>query len=197
MITFNGNGKYYSTRVRREFPVGSRWGRLVVRDYTHTVHKGYTRWSVICDCDCGSTKTVDYPKTLRAGLTKSCGCLNKELASNRRKGKQPIGALPFGRATYTNYRRSASLRGLPFTLDFENFCWLIKQNCTYCGIPPRQRRKIKRTEICNGVDRLSPKEGYVTGNVVPCCKECNRAKGALTVDEFVAWIERLVSFVSN
>jgi len=33
--------------------------------------------------------------------------------------------------------------------------------------------------------------GYVEGNVVPCCKDCNRAKWDLTVTEFADSIRRI------
>ena len=42
---------------------------------------GKTRW--LCRCDCGSEKVI-YLTNLLRGLTKSCGCLQKERASAAR-----------------------------------------------------------------------------------------------------------------
>ena len=60
-----------------------RFGRLVVVDKAedHISYSGknsYAAWN--CICDCGNTKRV-LEKNLLAGLTKSCGCLHKEIAT--------------------------------------------------------------------------------------------------------------------
>lgn len=41
----------------------------------------------------------------------------------------------------------------------------------------------------NGIDRIDSNDGYVQGNVVPCCKYCNMAKMDRTQDEFLKWAE--------
>lgn len=55
---------------------GCRFGRLVAKE---RVGK---KW--LCACDCGNEKLV-LPSNIKRGLTKSCGCLNKELAPLRAK----------------------------------------------------------------------------------------------------------------
>ena len=58
--------------------VGERFGRLVV------LHKDPNKkryW--ICKCDCGKIISA-FSGNLLSRLTKSCGCLNSELASQRR-----------------------------------------------------------------------------------------------------------------
>ena len=58
-----------------------KFGRLTVidRGENHVSPSGrkYATWN--CLCECGNTKKV-LEKNLLAGLTKSCGCLHKELA---------------------------------------------------------------------------------------------------------------------
>lgn len=56
---------------------GKRFGRLVViyRDGKCVPVK----W--VCKCDCGKTKSI-HKSALLAGLTKSCGCYNSEVARN-------------------------------------------------------------------------------------------------------------------
>ena len=58
---------------------GKRFGRLLVleRDMSVDKKKG-AYW--ICKCDCGTIKSVSA-NSLRAGGTKSCGCLNREINS--------------------------------------------------------------------------------------------------------------------
>jgi len=36
-----------------------------------------------------------------------------------------------------------------------------------------------------GIDRWDNSQGYLADNVVPCCKDCNRAKNTRTPREFV------------
>lgn len=60
---------------------GARLGRLtLVSQETFTKNISRSRW--LCRCDCGQTKIVSY-EGLRAGNTKSCGCLRKEVTRDR------------------------------------------------------------------------------------------------------------------
>jgi hypothetical protein len=63
--------------------VGRRFGRLLVlRLEGIKEHKAY--WQ--CKCDCGNFTTA-FGNNLKRGTTKSCGCIQKENASNRLKEK--------------------------------------------------------------------------------------------------------------
>ncbi len=59
---------------------GDRFGRLVIINEIEKkiTKKGNKERRVLCECDCGKETTV-YFKNLRSGLTKSCGCLRKDL----------------------------------------------------------------------------------------------------------------------
>lgn len=59
---------------------GQMFNRLEVIQEAETI-KGKRR--VLCKCTCGEETTVDLYK-LRNGITKSCGCLGRELASRPR-----------------------------------------------------------------------------------------------------------------
>ena len=61
---------------------GKRYGRLLVlkRDFTKYNKSRHTFW--ICKCDCGETVSINET-SLQNSDTKSCGCLNRELASKR------------------------------------------------------------------------------------------------------------------
>jgi hypothetical protein len=62
---------------------GERFGRLVIlrRDFSYAPNKAeHARW--ICQCDCGVSVSV-RGTGLRSGETKSCGCLARELSSQR------------------------------------------------------------------------------------------------------------------
>jgi hypothetical protein len=47
--------------------------------------------------------------------------------------------------------------------------------------------------IYSGIDRIDPTHGYISDNVVPCCRTCNVAKLKMTRDEFLAWAWRIAS----
>lgn len=61
--------------------IGKRFGRLIVQAYAGDEYIGSdnnSRW--ICKCDCGNTTIVGQNK-LKSGHTQSCGCLQKQRAS--------------------------------------------------------------------------------------------------------------------
>jgi len=58
--------------------LGKKYGRLlVISESPHAKNQG-TRW--LCMCECGN-ETIVYGNFLKRGLTKSCGCLHKEIAA--------------------------------------------------------------------------------------------------------------------
>ena len=64
---------------------GQRFGRLVaIRENGERTSAKEVFWE--CKCDCGEISVVSRSH-LRSGNTKSCGCLNKELAYKRMKTK--------------------------------------------------------------------------------------------------------------
>jgi hypothetical protein len=95
------------------------------------------------------------------------------------------------------YRYEARKKKLPFELTREQFSDLVVRPCYYCAQPPANHQKQWETERFkhqrrySGIDRIDSTKGYLLDNVVPCCFTCNSAKGALTLDEFCAWLERL------
>lgn len=59
---------------------GAKFGRLLVVKRGPNDQRNHTMW--VCRCDCGSeiTTRVDV---LRSGATRSCGCLQKDLAAEK------------------------------------------------------------------------------------------------------------------
>lgn len=57
---------------------GKRFGRLVVVDFAGLNNRHQAQWK--CECDCGNTVVTDGSR-LRSGMTKSCGCLQKDRTS--------------------------------------------------------------------------------------------------------------------
>jgi len=58
--------------------IGQTFGRLTVLEYQGVDRAHNSKW--LCLCECGETRVV-LGCNLKKGDTKSCGCLNKEMAS--------------------------------------------------------------------------------------------------------------------
>lgn len=91
-------------------------------------------------------------------------------------------------------QHGAKQRGYKFNLTDEQVGELIVQPCHYCGLEAidSNQRTIGNRGVFhyNGIDRVNNDKGYVTGNVVPCCLICNRAKNSWSAEEFKAWVKR-------
>jgi hypothetical protein len=181
---------------------GKRYGRLIVRQLLETVH-GRRRW--LCECDCGNT-TVATTNTLNMGHVKSCGCLFVDSYTASGKKLAAFNGKPHGHAAFHHvknaYTQSAKLRGLSFELTDEDFRKLTSGFCFYCGSSPSRiikptRKAQSGNYVCNGIDRLDSSAGYTVENCVPCCTVCNYAKRNVSLEEFIAWIDRLIEFRKN
>jgi len=177
--------------------LGRRFGRLVVLRFART---GGKNWDLywLCRCDCGQEKEING-QHLRSGHVISCRCANYELcaAACRRNAAKKFQPEATGTKTmYAIYRQSARTRRLEFSIPFDEFSVIIKQNCRYCGATP-SNEYFNRSEVrpyrfkYSGLDRTDNAKGYISTNVVPCCDTCNSAKQDLTVTEFREWVTRL------
>lgn len=79
--------------------IGHRYGRLLVIEYAGLEKKKkQAMWR--CKCDCGNEKIV-RGTDLRSGQTKSCGCLQREVASKRMKKMAAENENPHNRVDLT------------------------------------------------------------------------------------------------
>lgn len=62
--------------------INQKFGRMTVVGRAGTAKDGHATW--LCRCDCGAEKVVSGVN-LRLGITQSCGCLNKEINSQKVK----------------------------------------------------------------------------------------------------------------
>ncbi len=165
---------------------GRRFGMLKVisRAKNQTTSGGNSCVTWITHCDCGTDKVV-RATNLRSGHDTSCGC-------NMSRGQTP--GLSLRNYILRNYQASASHRELSWELTDEQFDVLTRQNCHYCGIEPFTtlvKRGHRGSYTYNGIDRMNNAVGYVFSNVVSCCKPCNYAKGKMTYEEFLRWLNRV------
>lgn len=124
---------------------GQQFGRLTVigrgEDYVYPNGKRRMRW--LCQCECGNTVSVQ-PGSLVYGRAKSCGCLQRELASENAKNSAPKRAIDltgerFGRLTAIKcIRREES----------EGCMWLCKCDCGNETVVSTKRLRSGNTRSC-------------------------------------------------
>jgi hypothetical protein len=98
------------------------------------------------------------------------------------------------RQVLARYRHGASGRGIRYDLTETEAVRLLMGECHYCGRSCTSEAKVKGGAFAHtGIDRIDSAIGYEIGNCVSCCWDCNRAKGGLTVDQFIAHVRRIAS----
>lgn len=185
--------------------VGQRIGRCVVIDAEIRIPNGnsYPVRGACLLCDCGNEYEATISKLIgKYACTKSCGCLLAEYKASPKKGRRLPDGVASRNAVLNNYKNSARHTGRTWDLTDEEFDQLTSSECFYCGCPPGRIFYAKDSKgkkgnsggfIYNGIDRVDNILGYISENVVPACRICNFAKGSLSFDEFMAWIDRLTA----
>lgn len=79
--------------------------------------------------------------------------------------------------------KSAKKRNISVELNLDHYRKLLKLGCVYCGSD-----LTKEKGYC--IDRHDNEKGYITENVSPCCKVCNRAKGKMNNEVFLEWVNK-------
>lgn len=90
----------------------------------------------------------------------------------------------------SQYKSRAKRKGIEFDLSFERFGELVLSPCAYCGAEPANELKLSKDLVFpyNGIDRRDSSQGYVWGNVVPCCSFCNSIKAAMPFDDWADFL---------
>lgn len=78
-------------------------------------------------------------------------------------------------------------RNLVWELTDDEAKDMMTSECTYCGF-------LDLDTITNGIDRLDSSKGYIIGNCVPCCKDCNYFKGSFDPLSFLNKCKQIVSY---
>ena len=167
--------------------IGDKINRLTItaiRNTNKTFKTGKKRKikEVLAKCECGTEKWFRY-EHVKSGRSKSCGCLNYEAHTQ----DPTIKTIHY---VMTYILSSAKKRELKMELTERDVRSIIFKNCVYCGEKPsnfgakEQREFGKGMSPFNGVDRIDSQRGYVIGNVVACCSQCNTMKLDLTVEQF-------------
>lgn len=192
--------------MKKKDKTGERHGMLLVCGVAKTTKEpstGRNRRSYLCKCDCGK-ETIVAENNLRTTGTRSCGCMrgigNKRTARHR---SMPFNALALNKI-YSQYKVRARLRGILFKLDKEYVKNIIHTECYYCGVKdknlftaPWSLTHNGKKYAYNGIDRINSSIGYVPGNVVPCCGQCNTMKMDYSAQEFIRKCRDIIEYQKN
>jgi len=143
------------------------------------------RWR--CVCDCGKEIVIPHSRLL-TGNTKSCGCKRGRPLEYGRGARNSI---------LSRYKKNAQMAGREWLLTEKMFDSLTSGSCHYCGQLPTNVHSTYTSfgEFhYNGIDRKDSNLGYTPDNVVPCCKECQKAKSNTPYSKFVDFLCRAGKF---
>ena len=145
--------------------IGNTYGYLTVIERAENTKEGRAQW--LCQCKCGNTTTV-LGKHLRSGNTKSCGCYQKE------------------RATQANMERVGSLVGKKFgklTVICEN---------GFITHPSGKRSRIYYCECdCGNIVPTAQHQYLAYGDLTSC--GCIRSKGEHQIEQLLK--EHNISYI--
>ncbi len=194
---------------------GVRFGHYVMLESTGEKAKdGGVLWKA--KCDCGKEFLIS---SYRASIRRSCGCklaknsgryspdditglIDRDIKAVEMTGGRDSNGYVIYKTKcmlcgkeYARYAESARNRSFDFELSFEQSEKITKENCYYCGAVPRQMRMFGTKSSIgfkrNGIDRVDNSKGYTIENCVPCCSECNFAKGSMDKDDFLNLVSRI------
>jgi len=162
-----------------------KFGRLTVIRLVSKGRAGSTKWE--CQCSCGNTKTI-LANSLVRGVSKSCGCLHKEIAGSY-KIREYYEEIPL--AFFNRNKRSAQKRNLEFNLTIEEL-WdiYIKQEkkCIYTKFPIAFNDDVLECGLLGSsanVDRIDSLKGYTKENCCLVFKDINFMKQNFSKDKFI------------
>jgi hypothetical protein len=94
--------------------------------------------------------------------------------------------------SFSSYKKRAEKKNLPFELSSNEFLEITLMDCYLCG---------KKTEDnnLNGIDRIDSDKnaGYIFGNIVPCCADCNYMKNKYDLNIFISKIYEMYIMRNN
>ena len=163
-----GSEIIYKLRKSMHKAIKENFSCLSCSNIKHLLVKGFKKCSI-----CNQLKSVNCFKRHRDVLHPRCtSCRDKFNLEYRQSLK--------GR--FLNYKSTAKNDNRLFELTLKQFEVLINSNCHYCDGPGF------------GIDRMDSSLGYIDGNMLPCCSQCNRMKSIYSYDEF---IKKCRSIVTN
>lgn len=172
---------------------GKVFGDITVIRWVYAPRPDQSRsdWQWLVRCKCGEEEVVSADLLYKEMKNACRKCSRTRAAKNN---TVPDKGATWNRIART-YRKNAFKRGHDITISAERIIEICHQDCYYCGTHPIYSKGYG--VYMTGVDRVDNTKGYTEDNVVPCCSVCNKMKGTLTKEDFIAHINRIQSNMSN
>jgi 5-methylcytosine-specific restriction endonuclease McrA len=88
-------------------------------------------------------------------------------------------------------RKCGYRRDFVFELTTFQAAKMLLAECYYCGHIPDIKNPAANPY--NGIDRLDSSLGYVPGNIVTACRQCNIAKHVMSEVDFFSLVKRIAN----
>lgn len=183
----NGHAKSCGCQINynRVDHTGKAFGRLTVLE-PFDVQGTY--WWYLCQCSCGNEHLVSG-SNLQSGKTKSCGCLQKELAGKRLAAlKGPLNPNWRGGSTEENYPRN--------TREYKEWRNGVLQKDNYCCQLCTSQDNLHAHHLYSFVDNPDKRTDINFGTCL--CQDCHRwfhaenGRGNNTPEQFYQWRDDLI-----
>lgn len=149
----------------------------------YTNRGGSMYWQMRCSC---GEEVPRIPAKLVFKPNATCG--HAWMGSSKFVPKESYRSLY--RLNIIHQHRIGDFAGEPISI--EEYAEMAQQDCYYCGAPPANENINNRLPThYQGIDRTDNCVGYITGNCVPCCWECNSLKSNRNKQPFVDRIQRI------
>lgn len=181
---------------------GKRIGNLfVIKPVLNPIKKNL--WE--CVCDCGKVKNITSGNLRQK--PKSCGCLQKKIASMNRKNetrKKILNGKPFhkwegcGKLSgkhFNRIRSTAKTKNLEFEVSIEYLWELYEHQNGKCALTGMDIyfNDYNLDQKTASLDRIDSSKGYIPGNVQWVHKEINRMKSNFPTDGFLRWCNLVIN----
>ena len=148
-------------------------------------YKGYLCFHNV-KCKCGKVCSRKLTELIRRNPP---GC-RECIGDKRKETYTQLNLETYYMSVMRRYRTRAQREGKDFSLTEEEVIDLLTHSCHYCDLSfVNSIKRGNKTYQYNGIDRVDNKKGYVSDNVVSCCKICNKMKSSFPQDIFLNQIK--------
>ena len=105
--------------MHRRDLTGKTFGRLTVLYYAgKAASSRHSMWE--CECECGEIKEI-LGTNLTRGVTKSCGCLLRDISTKHGMSDRALGVTPLEASTYKSWRNLLARCSNPNDSNYKNY----------------------------------------------------------------------------
>lgn len=172
-------------KSRQRF-IGKNFGMLTILSIRYVRDNRQPIAIATSTCKCGNNHE-GVLSLVTTNKVISCGCWNAEK-------QKLLPTLAAKKACFSSRKADAKRRQLDWSLTLDQYSEITQKHCYYCNKEPSNEygsNMYNGNYKYNGIDRIDNTIGYNYNNCVPCCKECNSAKGMMSADDFISWLKNI------